>query len=325
MSELRKVVYSQNHYCETVDCEMEAEYICENHRNELACGSCYLRMHGDCNKTNKLITAKMLYQLAVNFIEYVNQIGRHNETYDLSKRLDCFGEEYLNLAASTNTLEKVVYPILEQNLIDDFKKYYDQIIDLNLKLIKSDMFTQYSKFMTNISFMRNKHEAVAEKHENDPQDTKTDDELKKDIIKENQKKIKLEVDKAKTQIVKKLKEEHQQIVEAHLQEIEGLKAQMHELNSKVEDLEAQNHILSNSVEKSKADLEDANEKLNKAKTDCKELRSEYEKLQEEIKSKEATLEDLEDVKNITVNQITKFINKELDTFIIFDKDCDFEL
>ena len=68
----------------------------------------------------KLVTAKMLYHVAVNFIEYVMHIGKFNDAYNLSYRLDSFADEYRDFSESAHKLEQKIYPVLEYNMVEHF-------------------------------------------------------------------------------------------------------------------------------------------------------------------------------------------------------------
>ena len=104
----------------------------------------------------------MLYEAAVDFFGYVTYIEKYNKLFNLSKRLSCFDDEYRELAARAEKLENLIYPILEYNRIEKFKIYYDEIIDLNLKLINSPMFKEFSYFLANVSYMNDKYDLFAE-------------------------------------------------------------------------------------------------------------------------------------------------------------------
>ena len=98
----------------------------------------------------------MLYEVGINFIEYVMHISKYEKAYSLSIELESFGQEYAELITRTKELENKLYTVLEEDQVGEFKKCYDEIFIHNSLLVKSKMFQDYSKFLANINFVNNR-------------------------------------------------------------------------------------------------------------------------------------------------------------------------
>ena len=126
----------------------------------------------------------------------------------MNEKLDFFADDYKDFADRAYKLEQKIYPILEYNRIEYFKDLYDQVIDLNHKLIRSPMFTEYSKFLANINFVNNRYEVFKEKVDIDAKIAERVYEIKEAIISEYEEQKNREVKQAKEDIAKKLQDKY---------------------------------------------------------------------------------------------------------------------
>ena len=170
-----------------------------------------------------------------------------------------------------------------------YQQLYERVINFNANITESYMYTQFSKFFANRSFLNRKPDILAAKFRRNNDQSQQIAEITQKLIEEFEKKKDEEVEEARLKITEELKLEHQATID---QQANNIKA----LSTQVDNLKAQNKDLDNEVGSVKSDLGTSEKQLQKLEEDFNELITVNQKLLEENKNKDEQIETLEEYK-----------------------------